>query len=73
LLAQLAALNEMPVTLVHGRLDWICRPESAWAVHQAIPHSQLIWVDNAGHNPFEQPMTGVLVKAIEDLVQKLCT
>lgn len=73
LLAQLAALNEMPVTLVHGRLDWICRPESAWAVHQAIPHSQLIWVDNAGHNPFEQPMTGVLVNAIEDLVQKLCT
>ncbi|NBO40623.1 MAG: alpha/beta fold hydrolase [Betaproteobacteria bacterium] len=73
LLAQLAALNEMPVTLVHGRLDWICRPESAWAVHQAIQHSQLIWVDNAGHNPFEQPMTGVLVKAIEDLVQKLCT
>jgi len=28
-------------------------------------------VDHAGHNPFEQPMTGVLVKAIEDMVQQL--
>jgi proline iminopeptidase len=66
-------MRDLPVTLVHGRLDWICRPESAWEVHQALPQSQLLMVDHAGHNPFEQPMTGVLVKAIEDMVQQLST
>jgi proline iminopeptidase len=58
-------LKVMPVHLLHGRLDWICRPESAWAVHQALPHSQLQWVDNAGHNMFEPLMTQALVQAIE--------
>jgi proline iminopeptidase len=71
LLSHLSAMHDMPVTLVHGRLDWICRPESAWEVHQALPQSQLMMVDHAGHNPFEQPMTGVLVKAIEDMVLQL--
>ena len=65
LLSELASLKAMPVHLLHGRLDWICRPESAWAVHQALPHSQLQWVDNAGHNMFEPLMTQALVQAIE--------
>ncbi len=65
LLSELAPLKAMPVHLLHGRLDWICRPESAWAVHQALPHSQLQWVDNAGHNMFEPLMTQALVQAIE--------
>ena len=73
LLTHLSSMRDLPVTLVHGRLDWICRPESAWEVHQALPQSQLLMVDHAGHNPFEQPMTGVLVKAIEDMVQQLST
>jgi proline iminopeptidase len=65
LLSELAPLKAMQVHLLHGRLDWICRPESAWAVHQALPHSQLQWVDNAGHNMFEPLMTQALVQAIE--------
>ena len=28
-------------------------------------------VDNAGHNPFEPPMTDVLVQAIADMVKQL--
>ena len=71
LLNQLSPLATMPLHLVHGRLDWICLPEAAWAVHQTLPHSQLSLVDNAGHNPFEPPMTGVLVQAIADMVKQL--
>jgi proline iminopeptidase len=63
----------MPMTLLHGRLDWICRPEYAWAVHQQHPHSQLRLIDNAGHNPFEAPMTAALVKEINALVELLRT
>jgi proline iminopeptidase len=69
LLSELAPLQSLPVHLLHGRLDWICRPESAWAVHQALPNSQLQWVDNAGHNMFEPLMTQALVQAIEAATQ----
>jgi proline iminopeptidase len=71
LLNHLAALADLPLHLVHGRLDWICLPEAAWAVHRALPHSRLSLVDGAGHSPFEAPMTGVLVQAIENMVQQL--
>jgi len=71
LLSHLAALGGLPLHLVHGQLDWICLPEAAWAVHQALPHSRLDMVENAGHNPFEAPMTGVLVQAIEHMVKQV--
>jgi proline iminopeptidase len=73
LLSQLGPLHAMPVTLLHGRLDWICRPESAWSVHQQLPHSQLRMIDNAGHNPFEAPMTAALVQEINALVESIRT
>ena len=69
LLAHLNPLRHLPLNLVHGRLDWVCLPEAAWAVHQALPHSQLTWVDHAGHSPFEPPMTHALIHAIESQVQ----
>jgi proline iminopeptidase len=59
----------MPVHLLHGRLDWICRPEADWAVHQVLPHSQLQWIDNAGHNAFEPEMTTALLQAIAAATQ----
>ena len=71
LLSLLAPLKGLPVHLVHGRLDWICLPQAAWAVHQALPHSQLSWVDNAGHNPFEPSMTSTLLQAIAGMVHQL--
>lgn len=69
LLSQLHPLQDLPIHLLHGRLDWICLPQAAWAVHQALPHSRLQWIDNAGHNPFETSFVGPMVQAIEDAVR----
>lgn len=69
LLSQLSTLTALPVDLLHGRLDWICRPEAAWAVHQAMPQSRLRWIDNAGHNAFEPEMTRALVETIAAATQ----
>jgi proline iminopeptidase len=71
LLAHVSHLCNMPVSLLHGRLDWICRPEAAWSVHQSISGSRLLMVDNAGHNPFEGPMTAELVREINTMVDQL--
>lgn len=69
LLSALSALKSLPLDLLHGRLDWICRPEAAWAVHQALPQSRMQWIDNAGHNAFEPEMTRALVQTIAAATQ----
>ena len=46
------ALRGVPVAIVHGEDDRICRPVNAWRVHRACPGSRLAWAAGAGHNPF---------------------
>lgn len=38
----------MPVWIVQGRYDMVCRPISAYLLHQKLPKSRLIWTIN-GH------------------------
>lgn len=64
LLDRAAAWAGLPVAIVHGRLDWVCRPEAAWDVHQAIPGSRLQWQDACGHSPFEPAMAASLGQAL---------
>ena len=71
LLQHVSHLPAMPVHLLHGRLDWICRPESAWALHQVLPHSRLQWVDQAGHSLSEPAMSKAMVAAIDAMVTQL--
>ncbi|MFZ2619660.1 MAG: prolyl aminopeptidase [Alphaproteobacteria bacterium] len=39
----------MPVTILQGQHDMVCPPETAIALHRAVPHSQLYLVPNCGH------------------------
>lgn len=64
LLQHAARLSSLPVQLVHGRLDWVCRPTNAWQVHRAIAGSTLSWVDHGGHSPYDPPMLQALAEAI---------
>ena len=60
-----ARLHGLPTLLLHGRLDLACRPANAWRVHRTLHGSRLLWVDGAGHNPFEPPMAAALIWATE--------
>jgi len=46
-----SALHELPVALVHGTHDCICRPGNAWRVQRACSGSRLAWAAQAGHDP----------------------
>ena len=67
-LSQLDNLKDLPIHLLHGRLDWICLPQAAWDLHKALPQSRLQWIDDAGHNPFEPSLFKAMVLAIEEAV-----
>lgn len=65
LLQRASALSGLPIAILHGRLDWICRPQAAWDVHRALPGSRLQWVEGCGHNPFESANAAALVAALQ--------
>lgn len=55
------------VDIVQGRFDMICPPESAVALHNALPASRLHMVGKAGHALSEPGITAELVRVMDRL------
>jgi proline iminopeptidase len=53
----------IPGVIVQGRYDLICPMESAWALHQAWPDSDLRVIPDAGHSACEPGIRCALVEA----------
>jgi len=65
LLREIAALAEIPRVLVQGRFDFQAPLGSAWAVHRAWPSSELVVVDDAGHDASASGITEQIVRATD--------
>jgi proline iminopeptidase len=61
-----AALNDLPVTLIHGASDWICPLSGAQQVAGALEAAQLIVVPGAGHSPYGADMLRTLRESISE-------
>lgn len=44
----------------------VCPPKTAYELHQAIPHSKLIIVPNAGHSASEAGTLSALLDATDE-------
>ncbi|KAH8645658.1 proline iminopeptidase [Xylariales sp. PMI_506] len=55
-------IKHIPTSIVQGRLDLVCPPKSAWALHKALPQSKLYFISDAGHDAKEP---GTLKKLVE--------
>lgn len=64
LLERAQTLPSVPTAILHGRLDWVCRPQAAWDLHQCLPGSRLQWLEGCGHSPFEPAMSQALAQAL---------
>ncbi len=60
-----ANLRGVPVAIVHGTLDFVCRPLNAWRLHRACAGSRLAWAEGAGHNPCHPASLRLLRDAVE--------
>jgi proline iminopeptidase len=60
-----AGLRGVPVAVVHGTRDLVCRPRNAWRVQRAIGASRLAWADGAAHDPFHPAAFGLLRAATD--------
>jgi len=61
ILKQARKLANIPVHIVQGRYDVVCPAVSAWELHQAVPHSSLAIVADAGHSMGEVGIAKELV------------
>lgn len=60
-----ARCHGLPAAILHGRLDLVCRPESAWRLHRTMHGSRLAIIEGAGHSPFDPPLAAALVSATD--------
>jgi proline iminopeptidase len=59
-------LKDKPITIIQGRYDMVCPPKTAYELHQAIPHSKLIIVSDAGHSASEAGTLSALIDATDE-------
>jgi proline iminopeptidase len=57
-------LKDIPITIINGRYDLICPPITAWRLHERLPKSRLVIVEEAGHSESEPGITAALLEAV---------
>ncbi|WP_299139733.1 prolyl aminopeptidase [uncultured Tateyamaria sp.] len=70
ILAHAGRIKHIPGTIVQGRYDMICPPDSAYALSQAWPASDLKMVRNAGHALSEPGISAELVRTMDRIAGK---
>ena len=70
ILAHVGRIKHIPGTIVQGRYDMICPPESAYALSEAWPAGQLKMVRNAGHALSEPGISAELVRTMDRIAGK---
>jgi proline iminopeptidase len=65
LLADTGRIRHIPTVIVQGRYDVVCPVQSAWDLHQAMPHAQLEIIADAGHAAMEPGTVDALVRATD--------
>ncbi len=67
----ISKIPDVPITIIHGRKDLTCLPESSWLVHQSLPGSKLVLVKDAGHLAGEPAMIDALVTATDQMADAI--
>jgi proline iminopeptidase len=64
LLDKTSRIKDIPTVLVNGRYDMICPPITAYRLHQLLPLSRLVIVEEAGHSMSEPGIELALLRAM---------
>ncbi|MGJ8620379.1 MAG: prolyl aminopeptidase [Methylophilaceae bacterium] len=58
-------LTNIPTTIVQGRYDMVCPPQTSWLLSKSMPHAEYLIVQNAGHSAMEPGVISTLVASTE--------
>lgn len=70
LLRNAPRIAHLPCTIVQGRYDMICPPETAYALHRAWPGSEWVLIPDAGHAAREPGIECALVAAMDRMRER---
>ncbi|WP_415405162.1 prolyl aminopeptidase [Tateyamaria sp. SN3-11] len=70
ILAHAGRIKHIPGTIVQGRYDMICPPDSAYALSKTWPNSDLKMIRNAGHALSEPGISAELVRTMDRIAGK---
>ncbi|CAL5868432.1 uncharacterized protein PFLUO_LOCUS2657 [Penicillium psychrofluorescens] len=59
-------IRHIPTTIVQGRYDLVCAPQTAWDLHKGLPHSRLFWTPDGGHIAQEPGTHARLIEACDE-------
>lgn len=71
ILGQCGKISHLPAVILHGRRDRVCPLDNAYAVHQALPHSEWVILPEAGHLASDPSMAQALVAATDTMAERL--
>jgi proline iminopeptidase len=71
ILENISKISGVPISIIHGRKDLTCLPDSSWLVHQALANSKLNLVSDAGHLASEPTMIDALITATDEMAELL--
>ncbi len=71
LLQQLHRLGHVPCTIINGRVDAVCPPQTAWDVHQRWPNSTLEFIPFGSHWTRQPCMTDAMLRQTNGLAEIL--
>ena len=61
------SLEGVETHILHGRLDWVCRPLNAARLAASLPVAQLHWAERAAHSQFDEAM----LRALDDALRAI--
>lgn len=71
LMNNVTKIHHLPLTIIHGRYDVICRASSAFRLHKAWPNSHLVIVPDAGHATSDPGIAREIVSATQKFQKAL--
>ena len=76
LLDCIGTLKDIKVAIYHTRADYVCQPQAAWWLHQALKKAgceyvELEFVSGAGHSDSEPGLVDAMVRASDKLATEL--
>jgi proline iminopeptidase len=63
-------LRDLPVAVLHGRQDWVCRPLNVDLLQQRLPHAAVHWIDDCGHEPFHAQMAATWIGLLQRFAER---
>lgn len=69
IITKAALLANLPCTIIHGRLDYMCPIESSYSLAQILPQAKFVVLAKASHLAAGDEMIDALVSATDDFAQ----